>query len=227
MRLGEQIVVITGANGAVGSVLLDYLKKERARHVVGCLRGAEVDWRPVDDRCSFVTGDLADRVAVNFMVAEILRYLGTCHAWINVAGGFSRDGLVEDINPEAWPCMFDLNFITCLNACQAIIPIFKDQNFGRIINFGSLAGERGLAQTGPYAISKAAVHNLTLTLAEEGSDQVTANLIIPSIIDTPANRKAMPKADFSLWTRPEVIADKIAEILDTTDNPPNGAKYFF
>ncbi|UCD36827.1 MAG: SDR family NAD(P)-dependent oxidoreductase [Fidelibacterota bacterium] len=226
MRLREQVVVVTGANGAVGSVLIDYLKS-RAEHVVGCLRGASVDWRPAEDHLSYVTCNLADKVAVNFMVAEILRHLESCHAWINVAGGFSLDGWIEEVSPEAWKRMFDLNFITCLNACQAIWLVFKDQDFGRIINFGSIAGDMGMAQASPYAVSKAAVHNLTHTLAQEGGNQVTSNLIIPSIIDTQANREAMPDADFSTWTDPEAIAEKIAAILDQADQPPNGEKYYF
>ena len=208
----------------MGSALVAHLES-RAEHVVGCLRGTQVDWRPAGEQLSYVTGDLTDRVTVNFMVAEILRNLETCHVWINVAGGFSLDGPIEQVSPEAWPRIFDLNFITCLNACQVIWPVFKEQEFGRIINFGSAAGDAGMANAGPYAMSKAAVHNLTLTLAMEGSDQVTANLIIPSIIDTPANRQAMPDADFSTWTSTETIAKTIAGILDETDNPPNGRRY--
>ena len=113
MELSEQVVVVTGANGAVGSVLVDHLKT-RVGHVVGCLRGAEVDWRPAEDQLSYITCNLTDRVAVNLMVAEILSHLETCHAWINVAGGFSANGPVEEVPAEAWPRMFDLNFITCL-----------------------------------------------------------------------------------------------------------------
>lgn len=226
LELREQVVVVTGANGAMGAALVKHLQG-RARHVVGSLRGASVDWRPMDDTLSYVTGNLTDRTAVNFVVAEILRHQETCHAWVNVAGGFALDGRVEAVSPEAWPRMFDLNFITCLNACQAVLPVFKEQGFGRIINFGSAAGDTGLAQAGPYAVSKAAVHNLTQTIAREGGGKVTANLIVPTTIDTPANRQAMPNADFASWTLPVVIAEKVAEILNETVNPPNGERFIF
>jgi NAD(P)-dependent dehydrogenase (short-subunit alcohol dehydrogenase family) len=226
MELDEQIVVVTVANGAVGSVLVDHLKT-RAAHVVGCLHGAGVDWRPAEDRLSYITCNLTDRVAVNFLVAEILRHLDGCHTWINVAGGFSMDGLVEEVPAEAWPRLLDLNFITCLNACQAILPVFKEHGFGCVINFGSVAGDLGMAKAGPYAMSKAAVMNLTFTLAQEGAPEVTANLIIPNIVDTPANRKAMPQADFSSWTHPLTIADKIVDILSEADHPPNGERFIF
>ena len=225
MRLADQIVVITGANGAVGSALVDYFKG-RCRHVVGSLRGSDVDWRPVDGQHSYITCDLTDRVTVNFMVTEILRHLDTFHAWINVAGGFSMDGPIESVPANSWPKMFNLNYLTTLNTCQAILPVFKEQGFGRIINFGSAAGESGMAGAAPYAMSKAAVHNLTLTLAAESDGSYTANLIIPTMIDTPANRAGMPEADAESWTSTEAIADLIATVLDTTENPRNGEKFF-
>ena len=225
MKLSDQIVVVTGASGVVGSALVDYMKG-RAKHVIGILREAAVDYRPVDDQHSYVTGDLTDRVSVNFIVTEILRHMDSFHAWINTAGGFVMDGPVDQIQGDAWPRMFNLNYLTCLNACQAILPLFKEQHYGHIINFGSAAGESGLAGAAPYAMSKAAVHSLTLTIAAESAGEYTANLIIPAVIDTPANRESMPDGDFDSWAKPEIIAAKIAAILDETDNPPNGEKYF-
>ena len=225
MRLRDQIVVVTGANGAMGSVMMEYLKG-RAKHVIGSLRESAVDYRPVDSEHSYITGDLTDRVSVNFMVTEILRNMDSFHAWINIAGGFAMDGPVDQISGDAWPRMFNLNYLTCLNTCQAILPVYKEQQFGRIINFGSAAGESGLAGAAPYAMSKAAVHNLTLTIAAESSGDYTANLIIPAVIDTPSNRESMPSGDYGSWAQPEDIAATVAGILDETMDPPNGKKFF-
>ncbi len=225
LPLAEQVVVVTGANGVVGSALVEHLTG-RCKHVIGTLRGSDVDWRPMDEQHSYLTGDLTDRVSVNFMTTEILRHKDTFHAWINVAGGYAMDGPLELIPADVWPRMFNLNYLTVLHTCQAIVPIFRDQGFGRIINFGSAAGESGLAGAAPYAVSKAAVHNLTLTLAAEGAGDYTANLIIPAMIDTPANREAMPDADTSSWSSPAAIADQVATILDRAENPPNGEKFF-
>ena len=225
MKLREQTVVVTGANGAMGSVLVETLKG-RARHVVGCLHVEAADPRDGSDGFGYVACDLTDRAAVKAAVADIVRARGTFHAWINVAGGFAADGRVEDLSPVAWRRQYRLNFLTCLNGCHAALAVFHSQNFGRLINFGSLAGEKGLAGAGPYAVSKAAVHSLTLSLALEGSREVTANLIVPSTIDTPANRRAMPGADFASWTQPGIIAAKVAELLDESDDPPNGEKIF-
>ncbi len=224
MKLCDQIVVVTGTNGAVGSELVGYLK-EQARHVVAVVRGSSVVWRNLGAGHSEVSGDLADPQVVGKIVAALKSSLETCHALVNVVGGFSLDGPVESLQAEDWEHMWALNFKTSLYTCQALIPIFKAQGFGRIINFGSQAGDRGMAGAAPYAVSKSAVHALTRTLAVEGGGVVTANLIIPSIIDTPANREAMPEADFSRWTTPMAIVERVARILDEVEQPPNGESF--
>lgn len=224
MKLRDQIVIITGANGAVGSELVSYLR-ERSKQVVAMVRGSSVVWRNLGTNFSEVSGDLTDSHIFDKMMAAVNSSIPTFHALVNVAGGFSLDGPIDGIATEAWTRMWDLNFKTCLLPCQAALPIFKAQGFGRIINFGAQAGELGKAGAAPYAVSKAAVHNLTRTLAVEGGGVVTANLIIPSVIDTPANREAMPEADFSRWTAPAAIAAKVAIILDETERPPNGESF--
>ncbi len=224
MKLLDQTVMVTGTNGAVGSELVGYLK-ERAHHVVALVRGSSVVWRDLGPGSSEVSGDLTDVHIVGKIVSALKSSLKTCHALVNVVGGFSLDGPVEKLQTEDWERMWAMNFKTCLYTCQALIPIFKAQGFGRIINFGSQAGDRGMAGAAPYAVSKSAVHTLTRTLAVEGGGVVTANLIIPSIIDTPANREAMPEADFSRWTTPAAIAERVALILDEVEQPPNGESF--
>ncbi len=224
MKLRDQIVMITGANGAVGSELVGHLK-EQARHVIAVVRGSSVVWRNLDEGHSEVSGDLSDFRVVGKIVSALKSSLETCHALVNVVGGFSLDGAVEKLQTEDWERMWAVNFNTSLYTCQALIPIFKAQGFGRIINFGSLAGDRGMAGAAPYAVSKSAVHSLTRSLAVEGGGMVTANLIIPNVIDTPANREAMPEADFTRWTTPAAIAERVALILDEVEQPPNGESF--
>ncbi|MCK4578081.1 MAG: SDR family NAD(P)-dependent oxidoreductase [Candidatus Marinimicrobia bacterium] len=221
MKLAEQIVIVTGSNGAVGSVVTERLKLT-ARHVVAVSRGAAVEFRPIDKHHSVLKGNLANPESVHKMISAMATNLDSGHALVNIAGGFSLDGPLDGISPSAWDHMMKINFNTCMNMCRELLPIFKAQGFGRIINFGSQAGDAGMAGAIPYAVSKAAVHALTRSLAIEGGGIVTANLIIPNVIDTPANREAMPEADFSRWTKPETIADHIETILDETDQPPNG-----
>jgi NAD(P)-dependent dehydrogenase (short-subunit alcohol dehydrogenase family) len=213
VKLDEMICVVTGASGATGSVIVEVLG-EKCRAVVGVTRGVEVDWHSLGGNRFEVTANILNQTSVGFLVSEVLRHLDSFHVWINVVGGFNMGGSVEETESEDWPKMFDLNFISMLNCCRKTLPVFNAQQFGCIINFGSAVALNGMAQAAPYAVSKAAVVNLTKTIALEGKESgITANVIVPMIIDTPANRKAMPEADFSKWTPPVAVADAIVEIV--------------
>ncbi|MEE9166421.1 MAG: SDR family oxidoreductase [Candidatus Neomarinimicrobiota bacterium] len=226
MKLEQMICVVTGASGGTGPAVVNELDK-RCKTVVGVVRGIEVEWKetpnassrkenPVGPGHFEVSADILSQTSVAFLVSEILRNLDAFHVWINLVGGFLMGNLVEETDSDHWPKMFDLNFISTLNCCKKILPIFKSQGFGRIINFGSTSGVEGMARAAPYAVSKAAVINLTKTLAQEGKEySVTANVIVPTTIDTPGNRKAMPEADFSKWTRPEQIALEIVSLIES------------
>ena len=117
-------------------------------------------------------------------------------------------------NTEDWEKMHSINFITCLNGCRAILPQFKKQNYGCIINFGSKEALDGFPTAAPYLISKSAVHSLTKLISIEMNDsQARCNAILPGIIDTPANRTAMPDEDYSTWETTDQIGSKINNIL--------------
>ena len=92
----------------------------------------------------------------------------------------------------------------------------KKAGFGRIVNFGSAAAEKGMAAAVPYTVSKAAVMALTKTIAREEEEHwITCNAIVPTIIDTPQNRASMADADFSAWTSPGAIAETIIDIVNS------------
>jgi len=226
VKLEDMICVVTGASGGTGPAIVKELGR-RCKAVVGVTRGIEVEWKELPGLSNSArngeggyyfeaTTDVLNPTSVGFLVSEVLRYLDVFQVWINVVGGFTMGNVVEETDSEIWPKMFDLNFISVLNCCKKILPILKAQGFGRIINFGSEAGLSGMALASPYAVSKAAVINLTKTVAREGIDHnITANVIVPQIIDTPVNRKTMPKADFSKWTHPETIAETIVALIDS------------
>ncbi|MFQ6613637.1 MAG: SDR family NAD(P)-dependent oxidoreductase [Fidelibacterota bacterium] len=215
--LNEFTCVVTGAGGATGGAIARYLVAQGAT-VVGTRRGPEVELVKEQDRFYTVVVNLSDRSATELAVAEILSSLGQVHAWINVAGGFRMGAPVEEVRHSQIHEMMQMNFFTALNGCGAIVRHLKTHRFGRLINFGSAAVKTGMAQALPYLISKAAVHELTLSLAQELEPDVTCNLMIPGIIDTPANRQAMPDADRSTWTPPEAIARTVGDLLLSTKN---------
>ena len=127
-------------------------------------------------------------------------------ALLNIAGGFKWETLASSLM-EGWHRLFLMNVQTAANASRAATPHLKRSAAGRIVNVGANGALKASAGMGPYAASKAGVHSLTESLAEElKADGVTVNAVLPSIIDTPANRADMPKADFAAWVAPADLA---------------------
>ena len=132
--------------------------------------------------------------------------LAVLHQNLNIAGGFTWETL-QDGSIQSWPAMYRLNVLTAANACRSAIPHLKRSAAGRIVNVGAASAVKATLGMGPYAASKAGVHQLTHSLAEElKADGVTVNAVLPSILDTPTNRADMPKADFAAWVAPEDLA---------------------
>jgi NAD(P)-dependent dehydrogenase (short-subunit alcohol dehydrogenase family) len=120
--------------------------------------------------------------------------------------------------------MFAVNVKTALFASRAAIPFLKQSGQGRIINIGANAALKAGAGMGAYAASKSGVHRLTESLAEElKADGITVNAVLPSIIDTPANRADMPKADFATWVSPRALAEVILFLASDAGAPITGA----
>lgn len=128
-----------------------------------------------------------------------------------VAGGFTA-ARVEDTTPQAWEQMIAANATSAFLCCHAAVPMLRASGHGRIVTVAAKpALERGAANMSAYAASKAAALSLTYSLAKElARDRITVNAIVPSIIDTAANRAAMPDADRSTWLPAEEIADVVA-----------------
>ena len=142
---------------------------------------------------------------------------------INVAGAF-RWQTVAAGDPATWDQMFAVNVKTALFTSRAAIPFLKQSGQGRIINIGANAALKAGAGMGAYAASKSGVHRLTESLAEElKADGITVNAVLPSIIDTPANRAEMPKADFATWVAPRALAEVILFLASDAGAPVTGA----
>jgi NAD(P)-dependent dehydrogenase (short-subunit alcohol dehydrogenase family) len=127
---------------------------------------------------------------------------------INLVGGFIGGVALTNTTIEQFDQMINLNLRSTFLCSKYIIPIMKRQKSGRIVNIGAKGGLKGMGGMAVYSASKAAVINLTEATAEEVRGyNITANALVPGIIDTPANRKSMPKANVENWVKPESIAD--------------------
>lgn len=212
--LEDRIVVVTGANGALGRVV-------RARLAAAGATPVGIDLAAADDG-AVVGADLTDAAATTQAVGAIAARHGRVDALLNVAGGFAMAPAAE---PATWAAMWQMNLATALNATAAVLPGMLARRAGAIVSIAARAAvERAGAHMGAYAASKAAVVRLTEALAEEVKDQgVRVNCVLPSIIDTQANRRAMPAADFGKWVRPEALADVLLFLCSDQAGAVNGA----
>jgi len=223
MDFRDRHVVITGGAGALGTVLVEALIEAGAVCHVPCFDEAEAQrfrLRDHDKVRLTVGGDLADENNVARL------YGGAAPLWaaIHVAGGFAaaplRDASVATLHQQ-----IHMNFLSCLLCCRAAIAALAGSG-GRIVNVSARAGLEWRSGAGmvAYAASKAAVAALTAALAEEVvKDGILVNAVAPSIMDTAANRAAMPKADYSLWPKVEEVAATILFLASPDNRVTRGA----
>ena len=203
-----RIVAVTGAFGVLGSAVAAHL--ESLGYAV-----ARLDHSPSPSNAPGWIGnvDLSDHAAARSAWARVIAELGEPSALINIAGGFVWETLADDA-PATWEKMFRRNTLTAVTMCTVALDTLKRMDGAAIVNIGAAAASKADAGMGAYAASKAGVARLTESLAAELADaDVTVNAVLPTIIDTPANRKDMPEADFSSWVSPTDIARVIAFLI--------------
>jgi NAD(P)-dependent dehydrogenase (short-subunit alcohol dehydrogenase family) len=156
-------------------------------------------------------------------MAAVNDRFGRIDALINIAGGF-RWQTIQDGDPQTWDELYRLNVTSTLNASIACLPYLRQAKAGRIVNIGAAAALKAGTGMGAYAAAKSAVHRLTESLADElKAEGITVNAVLPSIIDTPANRKDMPDADRSKWVAPVELASIILFLASDAASALTGA----
>ena len=195
--LQDKVVVVTGANGALGRVAVELATSQGAAVVALDLR---FDGPPGGRR---YTLDLTDVAATVTCVAE----LGRVDVLLNIAGGFAMGPSVHETTSEQWDHMTRMNVTTTRNMINAVVPGMLARGRGSIVNVGALSAREGQANMGAYCVAKSTVMRLTESLSKElRSKGINVNAVLPSILDTPTNRGDMPDADFSRWVAPSDLA---------------------
>lgn len=211
MSLSGKTIAVTGAFGSLGTAVVQALLAKGARVVAIDVAAAPRD--PASLGAAHVHGgvDLGDGEAAKAAFDAIAKAHGGLHGLVNIAGGFAWEK-VQGGALATWDKLYQMNLRTAVAASQAALPHLPDG--GRIVNIGANGAVKAGAGMGAYAASKAGVARLTEALAEELKDRgITVNALLPSIIDTPANRADMPDADFSRWVQPAQLAAAIAFLL--------------
>lgn len=212
------IVAVTGAAGALGRKAVEILAAAGWK-VVGIDLG---DVAPGGVALALGGVDLTDEAAMTAAAARIESEVGRLDGLVNIAGGFAWE-TVADGSVATWDRLYAMNVRTALIASRALLPLLRASQ-GAIVNIGAAASVKAGAGMGAYAASKSGVARLTEALAEELKDEgVRVNAILPSILDTPANRADMPDADYAKWVSPAQLAGVVAFLLSADATPITGA----
>ncbi len=216
----QPVAIVTGVTGGLGPAVAHALRGA-GYHVAGIHRGKTGGQL---DSVHLEQADVTHEGEVQAAVGRIMQRFGRIDALVNVAGGFAGGSPVHETDEATWDHMMNLNLKSAFLWCKAVLPHMLAADFGRIVNVSSRTALRVAAGLSAYSVSKAGIITLTETLAAElRGRNVTANVILPSVIDTPANRSAMPNADPSKWVRPEAIAALIVDLLSDRWGVVSGA----
>jgi len=208
-------VVLTGASGNLG------------RAVAAAFAGANVvllDVRPPDGEGVFIRTDLLSPQSVQAAVDQIRQRFGRIDVLCNLAGGFRMGTPVHETSDKEWDFLFNLNARTVLNTAKAVVPGMIQSGGGKIVNVAAYAAQKGAARMGAYVAAKSAVIRLTETMAAELREHsINVNCVLPSIIDTPENRAAMPDADPRKWVAPQDLAAVVLFLASDAARAIHGA----
>lgn len=226
MKLTGKVLAITGGFGHLG-VTLGAAAVAAGAEVALIGRSAAP---PLHDLPSELSGalllgkvDVTSFEAAREAFAAVARRFTGLDVLVNAAGGF-RWQTLADGDLDQWDALYRMNLKTAVVASKAALPHLRERGGGRIINVGAAAATTAGRGMGPYAAAKAGVARLTESLAAEMKDYgINVNAVLPSIIDTPANRADMPQADFSRWVAPAALADVILFLASDAARAITGA----
>jgi NAD(P)-dependent dehydrogenase (short-subunit alcohol dehydrogenase family) len=230
MAIRDKAVLITGATGALGQAVSRTFAEAGARLALTARSEERLNELAASlglpaGRLLTHPADVTDAVSVDELVKQTVARLGRVDALLHVAGGWRGGKTVSETAVSDLDFLLTLNLKSAFLVCRAVIPHMVTQEWGRIVAVGSRSAVRPTRRSGAYAASKAGLIALIETIAAEVKGKgVTANVVLPSTIDTPANRQAMPQADFSKWVPAEQIAAAMLYLCSDEAAAVNGAR---
>jgi NAD(P)-dependent dehydrogenase (short-subunit alcohol dehydrogenase family) len=221
-NMKEKVVLVTGANGGLGVHVTQAFLNAGAR-VVGTARKIQAS-EFGSQEFTALPGELSSSEGARLLVGQLNNRFGKLDVLVHTVGGFAGGTKVAETDESVFQRIFDLNLNSLFYVLRAAIPLLLNNGDGRVIAVGSRAAVDPGPGVGAYSASKAAMVSLMKTVAQEYKTAgLRANVVLPGTIDTPANRKAMPDADFSKWVRPDAIADLILWLVGDAGKDVNGA----
>ena len=227
--MNRRTVMVTGAAGHLGKAVAATFANQGARLVLldrqqaaleaafGATFSGQVEWLNV-------AADLLDGAQTGAAVAAAVERFGRIDVLCHLAGGFRMGEPVHQTRDADWDFLFDINTRTLLNITRAVVPQMMASGGGKIVTVGAFAAQRGVANMGAYVAAKSATIRLTEAMsAELREHHINVNCVLPTIIDTPENRAAMPDADPARWVAPAALAEVIAFLASDAARAVHGA----
>ncbi len=222
----EPVVLITGAAGSLGRAVAAAFGEAgwRLALIDVAEAGLKAAYPEADPRRLLIAADLIDPLSTQRAADGAFAHFGRIDALCNIAGGFTMGTPVHATPAADWKRMMDLNAGTMLNCVQAVVPKMLAAGGGCIVNVGAGAGQKAAGLMGAYSVSKSAVIRMTEAMSAELREQhINVNCVLPSIIDTPPNRAAMPDADPRKWVAPQDLAAVIRFLCSPPARAIHGA----
>ncbi|NUL82114.1 MAG: SDR family NAD(P)-dependent oxidoreductase [Armatimonadetes bacterium] len=214
-----KVVLISGAGGALGSAVAARYRQHGSRLALAVFSESEYQ-----EGAFCRAFDAANVQEADSFVKDAVGELGSIDALINCVGGFEGGQPIAETEEAVWDKMMAMNAKSVFALCRAVAPVMAKQGHGKIVNFGARPALQSPAGMAAYAASKAAVLRITESLsAELKSKGVNVNAILPSTLDTPGNRAAMPNADASKWVALDAMVDVVEFLCSDASRAIHGA----
>jgi NAD(P)-dependent dehydrogenase (short-subunit alcohol dehydrogenase family) len=226
MSFKGQTVMITGAAGNLGQAAAAAFGAAGASLILLDVNEGALERIPARGAADALRrrADLSDTDSIAAAVGDAILRFGRIDALCNLAGGFHMGEKVHEIPADKWDFMMELNAGSVLRMAQAVVPHMLKAGGGKIVNIGANSALSGKADMGAYVAAKSAVIRLTESMAAElRGHNINVNCVLPSIIDTPQNRAAMPKADPKKWVAPDALADVLLFLCSPAARALHGA----
>jgi len=217
-----KVVLVTGANGGLGTYVTQAFLDAGATVIGTSRKIQQSDFS--SPGFNALAAEISSREGAKSLVDQVVARFGRLDVLAHTVGGFAGGQTIAGTDDDTFQRMLDLNLNSVFHILRAAIPALRQMGNGRIIAIGSRAALEPGAGVGAYSASKAAMVSLIRTVALENKDAgLTANVILPGTMDTPANRKSTPNADFSKWVRPSTVASLITWLASDPGKDINGA----
>jgi NAD(P)-dependent dehydrogenase (short-subunit alcohol dehydrogenase family) len=219
-------VVVTGAAGNLGQAVAAVFAAagERLALIDVNAEALAARYASAAEGLMLAPANLLDQESTNLAIQSVIDRWQRVDVLCNLAGGFRMGEPVHETSTATWDFLLNINVGTVLNASRAVVPHMRDRGAGKVINVAAYGALRGAALMGAYSASKSAVIRLTEAMSAELRPYgINVNCVLPTTIDTPENRRAMPDADPSQWVSRQALADVIAFLASDSARGVHGA----